>query len=226
MRADRADASPRLRDRAGLDLGEMMGGAQVPEEVMPDTVSTLLIRNYALTHRRALGLARDLGDAEFGRTAAPSLHSAGWQLWHIARWTDVLAWRLASRSAEITAAVGPGERPIAQIWERDGLAAAWGLPAGEMGQRDTGTLMSDGAAEGLILPAREFVIDYVERAFAFGERVVAAIDDIDLLKAAPGDPDGDSYAENILVYAEHDSRHLGMMEAIAGLLGLSGSTTT
>jgi hypothetical protein len=55
--------------------------------------------------------------------------------------------------------------------------------------------------------------------------VVGAIPEEDLLTEAPGDPDGDSYAENVLIYVEHGSRHLGMLEAVVGLLGKVGTAT-
>jgi len=39
------------------------------------------------------------------------------------------------------------------------------------------------------------------------------------------DPDGDSYADNIMIYLDHVERHLGMIEALRGLQGTAGSAT-
>jgi hypothetical protein len=38
-----------------------------------------------------------------------------------------------------------------------------------------------------------------------------------LLAAPKVDPDGDTKLDNVLIYLEHLSRHLGMIEAIKGL---------
>jgi hypothetical protein len=41
----------------------------------------------------------------------------------------------------------------------------------------------------------------------------------------PDDPDGDSYAHNIMLYLDHVQRHLGMIEALRGLQGTTGTAT-
>jgi hypothetical protein len=46
-----------------------------------------------------------------------------------------------------------------------------------------------------------------------------------LLAVPKVDPDGDSRLDNLLIYLEHLSRHLGMIESIRGLQGLVGSST-
>jgi hypothetical protein len=44
----------------------------------------------------------------------------------------------------------------------------------------------------------------------------------DLLLAAPKiEPKGDTKLDNVLIYLEHLSRHLGMIESIRGLQGVS-----
>jgi hypothetical protein len=47
----------------------------------------------------------------------------------------------------------------------------------------------------------------------------------DLYELMPDDPDGDTYADQVMFWVEHDARHLGMIEAMKGLLGLEGSAT-
>jgi hypothetical protein len=133
---------------------------------MSDTLSTLLARNYARGHARALALARGLGDEEFARSVAPSLHGGARQLWHMARWTDVFAAILVDRSHALAANVAPMSGGTSQVWERDGLAAARGLTTGALGRQDTGMLLSDEAAENVELHGRATVIDYAERALA------------------------------------------------------------
>jgi hypothetical protein len=41
----------------------------------------------------------------------------------------------------------------------------------------------------------------------------------------PGDPDHDSFGQNLMYWLDHVNRHLGMMEAMTGQQGLSGSAT-
>jgi hypothetical protein len=94
-----------------------------------------------------------------------------------------------------------------------------------MGRRDTGTEMSDQAAEEMRFPGQKEVVGYARQAFAYAEEGIELIPDALLLAVAKDDPDGDTQLDNVLIYLEHLSRHLGMIESIRGLEGLVGSTT-
>jgi hypothetical protein len=85
--------------------------------------------------------------------------------------------------------------------------------------------MSDEAAEDLRFPDQKEVIGYARLAFAYAEEAIVLIPEDLLLAVAKDDPDGDSRLDNILIYLEHLSRHLGMIESIRGLEGLVGSST-
>lgn len=74
-------------------------------------------------------------------------------------------------------------------------------------------------------PGQAEVLDYARRAFEFAISAISAIGDDTLASVAKDDPDGDTYIDNILIYYEHVSRHLGMIEAIRGLQGLSGTAS-
>jgi uncharacterized damage-inducible protein DinB len=184
-----------------------------------------LSRYHARNHQRILELADRVSEEDFDRSMGRSLHSLAYQVWHVARWNDIFARFLAGGSHALADAGYPGAPEPVEIWVSDDLAEKWGLPAGKMGRRDSGTSMDDGEADRLRWPSRAEVIDYASRAFALDERIISAIPENDLLLPAPRDPDGDTYAENALHYAEHDSRHLGMMEAMVGLLGGRGTAT-
>jgi uncharacterized damage-inducible protein DinB len=131
----------------------------------PRSLKETLVRFYRLAHERLLKAAEELSPEQFAWSAGPSLHSVAWQLWHAARWDDVLGSYLHRALAQ---------DPRTQVWERESLAQKWSLAAGSMGRRDTGTEMSN-------------------------------------------DPDADTQLDNALIYLEHLSRHLGMIEAIRGL---------
>jgi hypothetical protein len=183
----------------------------------PKTLTETALRHYRLVHERLLKMSEDLSDDQLRWSAGPSLHSVAWQLWHCARWDDVFA---AHFNADL------GREPKGQVWDRDSIAERWSLTPGSMGRRDAGTGMSDADAEKVQFPSKGELIGYVRQVFAFADEVVAAMPDERMLAVATDDPDGDTNLDNALIYLEHLTRHLGMIEAIRGLQGLSGSATT
>ncbi|MHB8613722.1 MAG: DinB family protein [Candidatus Dormibacteraceae bacterium] len=174
------------------------------------------MRIYKLTHERLLKVAEEVSPEQFVWSAGPSLHSVAWQLWHAARWDDVFASYFHKALAR---------DPRSQVWERESLADRWSLASGSMGRRDTGTELSDQAAEEIQFPDRKEVVRYAKLAFAYAEEAIALIPEDQLLAPPPVDPDGDTKFDNALIYLEHLSRHLGMIEAIRGLQGSVGSSS-
>ncbi len=175
-----------------------------------------IVRFYRLTHDRLLKSAEDTNANDFSRSVGPSLHSVAWQLWHAARWDDVFAAHLHRDF---------GLEPSAQVWERSDLNARWGWVAGSMGRRDAGTGMDDAAADEMRFPDKDEVVDYAREAFAFARAAIEAVPPDRMTEIAKDDKDGDTYLDNILIYFEHLARHLGMIEAIRGLLGGKGSAS-
>ena len=167
-----------------------------------------LLRAFRTSHTRLLTAAEGLSPERFAWSAGPSLHSVAWQLWHAARWDDVFASYFHKAL---------GKDPRSQVWERELLADRWSLATGSMGLRDTGTKMSDEAAEQVRFPDQKEVVGYARLAFAYAEEAIALIPDDQLTAAPPVEPDGDTKLDNALIYLEHLSRHLGMIEAITGL---------
>jgi hypothetical protein len=185
---------------------------------MPERSRSLgdtLLRFYALTHERLLKAAEELSPEQFAMSAGPSLHSVAWQLWHAARWDDFFAAHFHKDFAR---------DPQTQVWERESLAERWSLPSGSMGRRDTGTEMSDEMADTMNFPDQGEVVSYARLAFAYAEDAIRLMQD-QLLAVAKDDPDGDTNLDNVFIYLEHLSRHLGMIESIRGLQGLVGSST-
>ncbi len=182
----------------------------------PRSLKDTLLRFYRLTHERLLTAAEKISPEQFSWSASPSLHSVAWQLWHAARWDDVLASYFHRALAQ---------DPRTQVWERESLAARWSLASGSLGRRDTGTEMSNEAAEAIRFPNQEELIGYARLAFAYAEQAIELVPDDLFLAVAKDDPDGDTQLDNVLIYLEHLSRHLGMIESIRGLQGLVGSST-
>src|SRR6202165_3524923 len=98
----------------------------------PRTLKETLLRFYRLTTQRLLTAAGEPCPDQFIWSAGPSLHSVAWQLWHAARWDDVLASYFHRALAH---------DPRTQVWERESLADRWSLASGSLGRRDTGTGM-------------------------------------------------------------------------------------
>ncbi len=174
----------------------------------PRSLGQTLLRFYKLTHQRLLSAAEEPTPEQFALSAGPSLHSVAWQLWHAARWDDVFASYFHRAMAK---------DPRAQVWEREALADRWSFVSGSMGRRDTGTEMSDEAADEMRFPDQTEVVRYARLAFEYAEQGIAFIPDDLFLAVAKGDPDGDTTLDNVLIYLEHLSRHLGMIESIRGL---------
>ena len=174
----------------------------------PRSLTQTLSRSFMLAHERLLTAAEAMFPEQFTWSAGPSVHSVAWQLWHAARWDDVFASYFHKALAQ---------DPRAQVWEREALADRWSLTSGSMGRRDTGTEMSDEAAEAMRFPVQKEVVGYARLAFAYADEAITLISDEQLLAAAKVDPDGDTKLDNALIYLEHLSRHLGIIESIRGL---------
>jgi hypothetical protein len=211
-------AGPGSRQATTLLRGATLGDVEVKAQ---DTTTRLMAFNYALAHERALKVVQDLTIRQFAKTIHPSVHSIAWQLWHAARWEDRFAEILLEKLPELTVRHGPAR----QIWNIESIGQRWGLPVTRMGFRDTGTKMADEAAEQMRLPKKPEIVDYAQRAFAFADDVVGSLTGELLLMELPGDPDHDSVGQNLMHWLDHVNRHLGMMEAMKGQLGLRGTVT-
>jgi hypothetical protein len=157
------------------------------------------------THESVLRLVQGLTDEQLLWRRGDHAPSIGFHLWHLARWADY----------DAHSAV---ETP--EIWVSQGLAAAWGFPA-ELGQAAAGTGLDDDASARLPLPGKETLVDYVRAAFAALERTAER-----MMAEALREPEaGNDALDLMFTYATHDNRHLGMIEALCGVLGLQGTAT-
>src|SRR6202022_4906611 len=135
----------------------------------PRSLGETLLRFYKLTHERLLKVAEDMSPEQFAWSGGPSLHSGAWQLWHAARWDDVLASYFHRALAQ---------EPRKQVWERESLAERWSMASGSMGVRDTGTQMSDETAEEIWFPDQKEVADSPRLAFANAKEAINLFPDV------------------------------------------------
>src|SRR5260370_14000555 len=109
----------------------------------PRSLKETLLRFYRLTHERLLTAAEGLSPEQFVWSAGQSLHSVAWQLWHAARWDDVIASYFHKALAH---------DPRQQVWERESLFDRSSIPADSLGLRVTGTKMAVDADEDFRVP--------------------------------------------------------------------------
>ena len=170
-----------------------------------------------------LAVIRATDPANLHTRPARTAPSIAFHAWHIARWAD-------KYQSTIPEWLGEEESsgPAAEIWNRDDVVGAWGLAGVDTGDYGgTGAGLDDDASAALPLPDGPMVLAYMEAAFrAFQDRV-RAIDDDDVLDRAIVDlyGEGTTIGDAIADATSHADRHLGMIEALRGVLGDHGTVT-
>lgn len=204
-----------LTPRPGRVPGE---GREVPTD---RSIAERLVAEIAFIHTSFLEAVDDLDDERFRARPGAKAPAIAFHLWHTARWADMLQGRLGELAPAL-------ERVTTrdQIWDARGLAEAWGLGT-ELGKGATGMGLDDDASAALHLPAGGEVASYAREAFTAAEDALRSIGDAELLL-----PTADFYDEGDWVVLDHfcwhlahAGRHLGMIEALKGVLGLEGTVT-
>jgi hypothetical protein len=132
-----------------------------------------IIYAYRQTHERALSLVAPLRDDQLAWRPDEDVHSIAWNLWHLARWADLLQEYIPRMTVDLGQQLGVRQ----QIWTAEHLVERWGLPSAVLGYDATGSQMDDAAASGLGLPEKEVLLDYVRRAFTAADDAVGAVDE-------------------------------------------------
>jgi DinB family protein len=193
--------------------------------VVADEISGI----YALGHRNVLDAVKELDEDQI-RWRPPRSNSIAFNLWHIARWADHMQSVVGALTPGLRERLGSAE----EIWTNEALSERWGLPAGGLGAAETGMGMDEEASAELPLPPKDDLIAYASRAFAAADLAVREVRDDDLARNAEFDPgtvpwtspsDYGTVANWILGGIRHDSRHLGMIEALKGAMGMRGTAT-
>ena len=176
---------------------------------------------HSLVLDSVVGLPEEEVFRRRGRTGPPM----AFHIWHLARWADRLQARLPQLTPRLEERLG--ERR--EVWVAERIAVRWGLEDPGLGFGSTGTGMDHEAEVLLRLPSLVALREYAVQAFDFATRSIESVDDAEFVTACEdllhesGEPT--SVGALLIRHLEHLSRHLGMIEALRGLLGQPGSAT-
>jgi hypothetical protein len=203
---------------------------------MNRVVTDLIVQRIQMAHRWLLESTVGLSEENLCRRPSLTAPPIGWHLWHISRWADRLQATLPRKDPP------PDFRPDPNhgIWEREQLAQQWDLDPRTLGTLEDGSGMEHDAAAALPRRiGRDALIDYARRAFAATDMALGDLEPEQLLEArssiqeylianggitrAPGRDT--TLAADLAYHFSHANRHLGMIEALCGLRGTSGSVT-
>lgn len=185
----------------------------------------LLARQYQGCHKATLAMVSELSEEQFRWRPTQGPQSIGWHLWHIARWDDYLAEILLKQTPSL-GHLGPAR----QVWNERNVAIRWGLESVDLGLEDGGTSLTDDQAAAMTLPSKEGVLEYARGAFDHLDAILPELDDSLiphglLTVTTEAFPTQDPYGVTVMEFFRHACEHLGMMEALKGMLGLRGSVT-
>jgi len=189
---------------------------------MADPGPTLVATRIAQTHALLLTSIQDLSEEQIRWQHGPQAPSIRFHLWHAARWADKVQSALPGLTDDLNRRLGTST----ELWESDGLEGRWGLTDHHRGVNDTGMGLDDEASASLPLPGKDVLLAYARRVFEAADRAAAAVDDVQFRA-----PCTDLYGrENVvgdvlLSHLTHVNRHLGMIEALRGILGTRGTAT-
>ena len=189
---------------------------------MVQTIASPIIARIARAHAQVLQLTGDLPERALRWRAGPRAPAIRFHLWHLARWADKVQASLPTLTPELGGRLAAAE----EIWAVQALAIRWGLTPGQLGDSDTGMGLDDEASAALPLPDRDELLAYARRAFATTERSLATIEAADLVAPCTdlyGNPN--VVGDVLLSHLGHVNRHLGMVEALRGVQGMSGTAT-
>jgi hypothetical protein len=179
----------------------------------------LIIDAYCDAHQRVMAFADELSEEQLKWRFSPGSLTIAFFLWHLGRWADHIQAAIPGMTEELSQRLPPGQ----QIWEAQGLAAAWGFDSSITGYAETGMDMDEAAAAQLIFPSKDILLSYVRAAFAAADSAVQAVDETQFnsYERSQSMTDGirkqeTTVGQAIISHLLHDHCHLGMMQMLHG----------
>jgi len=157
-----------------------------------------------------------LTEEEASTWSSATAPSCKWHLWHMGRWADYVQ--------ELLSPVVDTKTP--ELWEFAGVADEWGFDGVDLGMWGVGSGLGNESGQSLPLPPVTNVRSYAKEAFDLLEKRVAKLNDESFNTQFTDWHDNDTSVGDAMVgYIAHANRHLGMLEALSGILGKDGSVT-
>ena len=188
---------------------------------MPEFLLDQIRVGYRRTHESLIDVAQKSDEISFHKPYGTA-NSIAFNFWHVARWDDSLFPSMAQHVTELAEPLGHPE----QLWTRENIGQRWLLPS-ELGGGAAGTgLPQDTALAAEASRTLAQLLSYATRVFdEFADRI-KRLDTAALERTLP--PQNNKKNERtvghwLLYYWEHAARHLGMIEALRGVHGESGS---
>ncbi|NQW20809.1 MAG: DinB family protein [Chloroflexi bacterium] len=157
-----------------------------------------------------------LTEEEVSKWIAPTAPSCKWHLWHMARWADYVQSLLS----------GVVDVKTPELWEFAGVVDEWGFTGVNLGMWGAGSGLGNESGHSLPLPSVAKVRSYAQEAFDLLEKRVGKLEDASFNAAFTDWHDNETNVGDAMVgYIAHANRHLGMLEALTGILGKEGTAT-
>ena len=177
-----------------------------------------LAARATMVHEGTLKLVARTDEPRLLRRLGPTAPPMAVHLWHMARWAD----RLQARASSAVPRQAPGRQ---ELWIGERLANAWKIEV-RLRKFDSGMEIGDEASAAVVLPTKRALLDDATRAFEAAQRSFDAVDDDDLVLRSADLYDCESTVATMLVgHLTHQHRHLGMIEALVGVVGDSGTAS-
>ena len=184
-------------------------------------IAETFVYQFDRAHGWVLSTVADLTEEQL-HDRPDGTNSIGWNLWHVARFADLVRFELTDDDGPIAARLGGAK----QIWHAEELAARWGLDPADLGRHETGWGMPEPVAHAFRPPFAE-LMSYGERAIGAAREAVALIDDANMAHevTSPCGGNRQTYYGVAATHAGHCVRHLGMIEQLKGRLTGRGTAT-
>ncbi len=206
---------------------------------MTNQIAGSIVDGIAWTQQAMLQLVQDMSDEMLAKQPGETAPPMGWHIFHIARWADRLQASLPNR---LPADSHPSELPD-QIWLVENVAQACGVDPNTLGWLETGPGMKVEDAVVVASVGRARLTAYAEKVFQATDDALKQLHDGDLTQERnciiPGlefdaeswtlttnGPNVGSLFDDLDFHSGHASRHLGMVEALKGVMLLVRGTAT
>ena len=207
----------------------------MPSGILADAITNQII----WVHEMLIRATRNLTESQFSfQPQNKFTPSIAWHLWHIARWAD----RLQAGLSDRTGIVDRSGAMATERWARQNLIVEWDLDPSTLGVFEMGAEMNAKSVPLLSQQGKKRIMDYALLTFTDFDAIIKDFSDeelslsmitatnVDFRPGVPGSLTVPSPAEvcvidDLLFHEGHASRHLGMIEALRGLVMEHGTVT-